>query len=230
MQNKISDIDFCSPESTKNKFVSWLMLEESIASKFQSIEAWKNDWAVKFNIKVEDYDFLARSTKSSDFFDPTLWFNAGTSESPISSSTKSDEFSIPCENEEKLEEKTDALTIKQKSIQLYTEIINDWIINFANRVITSKQNIELMKSLQSIVTNILKNIWSKKKTPLEIKETINKDNKMTNKVIIMMIQLKIIEVSENKENIQVIKEQIEKIGKEDFDFENFKIEIKSRIE
>ena len=59
--------DHCSSEVTNQKLVTWLVLEEAIASKLQPIEMWKNDWAVKFNIPAEENDNQKSSCKFSKF-------------------------------------------------------------------------------------------------------------------------------------------------------------------
>ena len=81
-------IDYCSSEVTKQKLVTWLVLEGAIASKLQPIDMWKNDWAVKFNIPEEENDHLTSSTKSSDFINLGFANKTNPSEVPTKDSTK----------------------------------------------------------------------------------------------------------------------------------------------
>ena len=89
-----------------------------------------------------------------------------------------------------------------------------------------------------MISNILKNKFSNKSTPIELKAVIKADERLANKILNVMETLQIIEISCGEIRVDVLKQKIEDIAQIELnkdrnqfekEMEAFKEKIKNEI-
>ena len=89
---------------------------------------------------------------------------------------------------------------------------NALVYKLAIHLKTSGQEITKLKSLQSMISNILKNKFANKNTPDELKAAIKADYRLANKILNVMNTLQIININSTKTKVDVFKHKIEEIA------------------
>ena len=72
------------------------------------------------------------------------------------------------------------------------------------------KNLNKAKSLINILQSKLDGIAANSKSPIELKEIINKDKKLVNIIVEIMAKLSIIEITDDKINIKLSEDEFDK--------------------
>ena len=81
-----------------------------------------------------------------------------------------------------------------------------------------------------MLSNILKNKFNKKDTSTEIKEVIKNDSRLANKIIYVMRDLQIMDISSSSMQIEIFNHKIQEIADSTFNFEDFKVKTRNIIQ
>ena len=96
-----------------------------------------------------------------------------------------------------------------KDKENYCEVI--WMtIKKSSSQLKNTKNLNKAKSLINILQSKLDGIAANSKSPIELKEIINKDKKLVNIIVEIMAKLSIIEITDDKINIKLSEDEFDK--------------------
>ena len=115
------------------------------------------------------------------------------------------------------------------SIEEYAEVINEVIIKVANQINKSGQVIAKAKSLTGVIKNNLANIANIKSSEESWRNIIKQDKTLSEKVMKVMSDFKIIEINKDGKEIKIYYDRLEEFKQKDFDRKEYKQRVKKSI-
>ena len=115
------------------------------------------------------------------------------------------------------------------SIEGYAGVINEVIIKVANQINKSGQVIAKAKSLNGVIKNNLTNIANIKSSEESWRNITKQDTTLPEKVMKVMEDLSIIEVSKEGKEIKMYDDRVGEFKQKDFNKEEYKERVKRSI-
>ena len=121
------------------------------------------------------------------------------------------------------------LSKSSSPIEKYAGVINKCIIKVADKFNKSGQETAKVKSLTKIILDFLKGINNKSSSEESWRSIIKQDKTLSEKVMIVMSDLQILEINKDGEEIKIYDDRLWEFKQRDFNEEEYKKRVKKSI-